>query len=179
MTAVFDPTTPDEVWYPIPGFPGYELSSDWRVRSFRKDGRIQDSWHLIRTCRLKNGYLKLTLQKDRRQHTVYLHHVISEIAFGPRQAGISVLHRDDDKLNNFPSNLGYGTQKVNVRDGYRNGRSPLGEARSVAKLNDEQVRDIRLSAAKGESQRSIAARLGVCQQLVSGIVRGRRWSHVL
>lgn len=178
--ATFDPTTPDEVWYPLPGFPGYEISSDWRYRSFRSfgKGKITERWRLLKPTRLTNGYLVLNLVRDGRSRRVYLHHIMAELAYGPRPDGLQVLHTDDDQFNNFPSNLSYGTPRQNVIDSFRNGKSPRGAARPNAKLDNNKIRSIRRLVEAGVSHVEVARQFGVCRALISMIASGQRWSHV-
>lgn len=47
-----------------------------------------------------------------------------------------------------------------------------------ARLTDDQVREIRTAYASGETQVSIARRMGLYQGHVSAVVLRRSWSHV-
>lgn len=137
--AHFDSTT-SEVWYPVPGFSGYEVSSRFRVRSWwRKGGKRNkrtETPTLLSVWTMKAGYLAFGLRRDGRRVIVYMHHVVAELAHGPRPEGLDVLHRDDVKANNDPSNLYYGTESENTFDRHRNGRAPLGGARTQAKIDE-------------------------------------------
>ncbi|MCA1571986.1 MAG: HNH endonuclease [Chloroflexi bacterium] len=53
-----------------------------------------------------------------------------------------------------------------------------GEANNVSRLTDENVREIRLLLAQGQSQARVAKRFGVAQTTVGKIQRGVTWSHV-
>jgi hypothetical protein len=176
--ATFDPTTP-EVWYPIPGRPGYEISSHIRVRSFRNPrGGLLKKPHLMAMRRNKSGHIALTFRVDGRSIATYIHHVVAEMAHGPRPGGLNVLHRDDDKSNNWPDNLYYGTQAQNTRDAIVNGLFVTGQRRTQAKVTDDDVRQIRRLLAAGERQTEIGPKFGISSQLVNAIARGRRWAHV-
>jgi hypothetical protein len=176
--ATFDPTAP-EVWYPIPSLPGYEISSHFRVRSFHLRGRsvtgryggLTDRPRLLALLPLRAGYLTFHVRVSGRAGVIYLHHVIAELTLGPRPEGMMVLHRDDDKTNNHPSNLYYGTSPENWRDAVANGKATLGHDRKGAKLSDNEIRDL---SRRGVMQKDIASRYGVTQSLVSRIVNGRR-----
>lgn len=179
----------DEIWYPIPGFPDYEFSSDQRVRSSyvrgarRKTSETQKS--ILKPINL-HGYAGYPLMRDGVRHRVYVHKIVAALAYGDTPDGLLVLHSDDDKHNNFPSNLTFGTSSDNRRDAIRNGkwkRSPtftwkLGTDHRNSKLNDDSVRRIREMAASGQSQSSIAKKFGVSQTAVSHIVLGKTWKHV-
>jgi hypothetical protein len=182
---LFDPTESDEVWYPIPGYPGYELSSELRIRSnhaagTRKRAGRPGKPHIMKTFRMKTGYPAVTLVCEGRPRSVYLHHVVAELAYGPRPKGLCVLHWDDDKNNLHASNLYYGTMLQNHADCKRNGndRKCHGSAHPRAKLDEAKVVEIHRLTGEGFNQCQIARRLGVHQSTVNRIVRGARWTHV-
>jgi hypothetical protein len=179
--AACDQSTPEEVWYPIPGFPGYEFSSDWRVRSFygRGSRKIhEDKWTIKSPRNMPSGYPCYQLSRDGKNHIVYLHHIVAMLAYGPTPDGLELLHWDDDKDNNFASNLQFGTKSDNANDAFRNGKRQRGSQRIQSKNSDEDIRAIRLLAADGVRQDEIAGRFGISQALVSGIVSRKRWGHV-
>lgn len=70
--------------------------------------------------------------------------------------------------------------------GLRNGKytkpeaTPRGEQNGMAKLTEEEVRSIRLDrASKNLSYRALARKYGVTKNLISYIVRGMSWKHVV
>ena len=70
-----------------------------------------------------------------------------------------------------------GTHADNMRDKVERGRSLRGERHNMVKLTESQVTEIRAKyAAGGRTQQSIGAEYGVSVQLVSLIVRGKRWA---
>jgi DNA invertase Pin-like site-specific DNA recombinase len=76
-----------------------------------------------------------------------------------------------------------GTHQDNMRDmaihGRRAGRGgKKGADHHKARLDDDDVRAIRAAHAAGESQSSIARRLGMSQANISRIVLRQNWSHV-
>jgi hypothetical protein len=179
--AIFDPTTPDEVWYPIPSCPGYQLSSDWRVRKFRDVGPRSrfGKWRPIVVGWLKIGYKYFHYYEPDRQSNIYLHHVVAELIYGSTPSGQRIRHYDDDKGNNFPSNLCFGTQSENLHDAVRNGCVKVGEARHDTKLSSEAVRDIRRRVALGiETQAEIGSDYGLDQRAVWQIKERLRWRHL-
>ena len=54
-----------------------------------------------------------------------------------------------------------------------------GEAHPMARLTEEGVRLIRAQSAAGRSPTEIARDLGISRPVVSGVVHGRRWAHVV
>jgi hypothetical protein len=195
--ATFDLTTP-EVWYPIPGHPLLEISSHFRVRSWH----LQGSWKGRRApeprikkvqggrVELGRRYLHIIVPKKGGGYTVlYLHHVVAELAHGPRPEGKQVLHRDDDKRNLNPSNLYYGTSQDNAEDRARNGKNRriCGEDKANTILTDDAVRAIRAAwdarpktyGSRRRLVRELATRFGIAPKTVEGIGERRRWTHVL
>lgn len=188
--AVFDLNIP-EVWFPVPNHEGYEISSHFRVRSFwsafASPRQMTGDPHPMKVKLKDNGYLcfrvggpprERGLKLIRVSRYVYIHHVVAELTYGPREEGLWVLHKDDVKTNNVPSNLYYGTPSQNQSDSQHNGRAVLGGDRPQAKLTEDDIPEIRRLASAGVSGRKIGRRYGVHQTLISMIVRGERWSHV-
>jgi hypothetical protein len=87
-----------------------------------------------------------------------------------------------DPACNILSNLIWGTRLENARDRTTHGTHPRGERHKNAKLSDEKVIEIRRifdGVAKNKpSQKSVAARLGVSEMVVNGVVRRTAWAHV-
>lgn len=102
-----------------------------------------------------------------------------------RIKGLVVRHACDNARCVERSHLRLGSQADNVRDMMERGRhryTPLaphvGTDNVNAKLDDEKVRSIRRAWKRGESQKSIAARLGVNASLISMVVNRKVWRHV-
>lgn len=87
-------------------------------------------------------------------------------------------HRDDNKDNNTPQNLYWGTAKDNGSDSHRNGKSVRGSAINTAKLQEIQVLEIRRRAFHGETNVALALESGVPDTAISRIVLGKNWKHV-
>jgi len=176
----FDPGRP-EVWYPIPMIPGYEISSHLRVRSVRPHRfHHHKPPRIIKIQIDARGYRKLSVSHSGRCHNHYLHHIVAELAHGPRPDGHIVCHRDDDKSNNWPANLYYGTPSENNADSKRNGRfrPARGERQGKARLTELQVRAARQLDKMGVPRRLIAYAVGISPKNISSIITGKLWSHV-
>lgn len=103
-------------WKEVPGYPGYEASSDGRIKVLAT-GHITkggDAGRYLKTEVLHRGERKL----------VYMHHLVALAHLGPVPKGKVVMHKDDDKKNNAVSNLKYGTQSENVQEAYDRGLVP-------------------------------------------------------
>lgn len=118
---------------------------------------------------------------------------------------INVCHRCDNRLCVNPAHLFDDTVAANIADrdakgrqatgmkvtanrraavGERNGRSThpestaRGEGHGNARWTADDIRAIRAAYANGESQGSIARRLGTAQAAISQIVLRKAWAHV-
>lgn len=186
--ATFDPTRSlPEVWHPIPRIPHYEISSHLRVRSLRQHARYKKTTppRLIKIALDDRGYRKLVVwegdtPKNRRTRNYYLHHIVAELVYGPCPPDQYVRHLDDDKANNWPDNLAYGTPTQNSDDAKRNGKLKVtrGERKWNAKLTDVQVMAARQLHRMGVPQRLIAFAIGVDPSKIKPILDGRKWAHV-
>ena len=109
-----------EVWKPIPGYKGYEVSNLGRVRSLDRylpDGRRRKGT-VLRASIDTGGYPTVTLG-HRGQHRV---HRIVMLAFcGPVPEGKEVCHLDGNRQNNAIPNLRYDTRLNNIKDAVRHG----------------------------------------------------------
>lgn len=99
-----------EVWLPIIGFAGWEISDRGRIR----DAQI----HQIREPDRSHKYPRIWLNGLRR----YVHQLQAETWLGPRPWGQLVLHADDDADNMHISNISYGDHAQNAADAARNRR---------------------------------------------------------
>lgn len=109
MTAV-------EEWRPVPGFPGYEVSSLGRVVSKRR--RCPQ---ILKPWLDSHGYPRVGLRTDDGRALRSVHVVVATAFLGPRPDGCEVRHLDGSPLNNTPENLAWGTRSENERDKVRHG----------------------------------------------------------
>lgn len=120
-----------EIWLPIPGYDGYEASNTMQVRSVDHEISYINRWGSVTTriskgkgklspgVSKKDGYLRLQLGKGKR---VTLHRAICLAFHGlPPSEDSVVRHLDDDRSNNSPENLAWGSASDNMKDSRRNG----------------------------------------------------------
>lgn len=176
-----------EEWRSVPGHDGYEVSNLGRVRSLdryvlTKRGHRRFKKGQLLKVRIKSDALRI---EDRYPHVMLgrgrsrrVHQLVAWAFIGPQPAGHYVCHDDGDRQNNRDSNLYYGTAKQNQLDRHRHGGRGFGSKHHNARLNDNQIADIRRRLDAGERQRDIAGVFGVTQSAISNIKTGTRWSHV-
>lgn len=106
------------------------------------------------------------------------HRLAYESFVGPIPDGLFVCHKCDVPACCSPCHLFLGTHRDNVVDMMAKGRGNIGSRHGCAKLDEPKVAHIKRMLSTGATQRSIAAKFGVSQRLISGIKRGRFWRHV-
>jgi hypothetical protein len=108
-----------EEWRPIGEAPGYEVSDQGRVRSWKKFG----GGPLPRIVKPHDtaGYWAVGLYTPSGRVPRTIHALVAEAFIGPRPEGMEVRHLDGDRRNNVPTNLRYGTRAENARDAVEHG----------------------------------------------------------
>lgn len=118
---------------------------------------------------------------DGRSQAAQAHRVSWWIANGGEfpPSEIHVLHKCDNPPCVNPRHLMLGTHADNMADMAQKGRSDskrrVGRIHPRAKLNDEQVAEIRRLRSEGGTYASIAAQFPVCESHIGRILKGIRW----
>lgn len=109
----------DEIWKDIEDFEGiYQISSFGRVKSFKKCKE-----RILKPGVAGGGYLFVHLCKDGKIKEMKIHRLVAK-AFIPNPDKLPcVNHLDENKQNNFVSNLEWCDVKYNVNYGTRNKRT--------------------------------------------------------
>jgi len=103
------------------------------------------------------------------------------IMYGDIPEGLCVLHKCDNPACCNPKHLFVGTQKENVLDMERKGRSnhPRGSDLNSSILTENDVLKIRDLYSKGEfTHLEIAKTFNVSDSTVHNIVTGKTWNHI-
>ena len=159
---------PGEEWRPVPSWPGYEASSEGRVRSAFKV--------LKGTPLKKTGHLMVCPSIGGKQEaSVGAHIMVCEAFHGPCPENHECRHLDGKSDNNRPGNLKWGTRLENQRDRITHGTTNRGEANGQAKLTREQAMEIYRRATAGEDQNFLALEFQTSQANVSAIKTRRKW----
>lgn len=117
-----------EIWRPVAGHDGYEVSNRGQVRSVervvpRRSGRDMTVPAKVLTLRMWGPYLRVSLWADGRETTFAIHRLVAYTFIGkpdPRQV---VRHLNGDSTDNRVENLAYGTQRDNNLDAVGHGRN--------------------------------------------------------
>lgn len=174
-------------------------------RFWCKVDKSGDCW-LWTARRDKNGYGRFR-PDGANTGDVGAHRVAFALAGQTVKDGDLVCHTCDNPPCVRPSHLFIGTPMVNAIDrdakgrgrpwpmsdevrstrarGERSGRythpesTPRGSTHGNATITEDDVRAIRAAVASGESQGSVARRMGLTQPNVSRIVLRKAWTHVV
>lgn len=103
-------------WRKVPGYPGISAGSNGKIR-FEKNG-----YETLGGVAGKYRRVSVVVcDKTNKRELCYVHDLVCRAFHGPRPKGAVVLHAKDNKLDNRPSKLSWGSQSANVTDAYRNG----------------------------------------------------------
>lgn len=102
--------------------------------------------------------------------------------FGDIPPKLFVCHRCDNRRCVNPAHLFIGTRQDNIDDAEKKGRlqhpTCRGERHCFAKLNADQVLEIRKRIADGQSQRRVARDFGVEKTTIAHIIHRKTWKHI-
>jgi hypothetical protein len=171
--------TETEIWKPIPGFPGYDISNYGNVVSYRNNyGRIDRDGHLIKPS-IKRKYKVVQLSKDGRKWHIAIHRLVLLAFYGPCPKGLECCHNDGNPLNNHISNLRWDTISSNRIDRIKHGYKPLvGEKNGSSKLTEKEVIEIRHLLSIGKKGSEIAVLFNICSSTVCQIKKRLRWKYL-
>jgi len=179
-----------EIWKPIKGYElTYEVSNLGNVRSkdwmqkhsvsgglFLKKGKPIS----IRFGSTWNGYSSVSLKKNNKQVSLFLHRVIGE-AFIPNPDNKPFInHKNGIKTDNRVSNLEWCTRSENAKHSFKIGlQCNKGQNHPRHKVTDKDVLKMRERYANGESSWKIFKSMNMSYTNVKDIIAGRSWSHLI
>lgn len=105
------------------------------------------------------------------------HRVAWTLENGEIPEGLCVCHHCDNPRCVNPSHLFLGTHRDNVIDGINKGRTHIGVKNGNSKLDENDVKQIRVFANLGKTQREIGRIFGISKTHAGQIIRRERWNH--
>lgn len=118
-----------EVWIDIPGFPGYEVSSFGRVRSWKRSRPI-----ILAQMICCEGYAKLSLSRNGHTTQHRVNRLVLESFVGPCPEGYQSSHENGVRSDNRLSNLSWKTPLENMADKQRHGTQCRGRHKVAPSL---------------------------------------------
>ena len=174
-----------ETWLPVVGYEGLYCVSDAgrvksldRIRRSRPGRTAKVQGQIIAPALISNEHWSVTLAKDGKRTTHWLHIVVLTAFAGPCPSGLQCRHLDGNPANNARSNLKWGTPLENAADRDLHGTTARGDRNAAATLTEAQAREIKYRPRKWGMGKALAAEFGVSESLVSDIRTGRTWSHL-
>ncbi len=171
-------------WRPVIDFTAYDISSQGRVRSWRRKGpgsHMRNQIPFILTpVENKDGYLYVLLYDDdgiRKQGLI--HRLILESFVGPCPLGMLTRHLNGKRKDNFLDNLTWGTPLENTQDSIRHGTMSNTSIQSWTKLNYEKVREIKELLNQGIKSSIIAKNYEVSYGTINQIKKGLTWKETV
>jgi len=161
-----------EEWKVIEGFAPRMVSSHGRFKGAR--GAI------LKLSTNIDGYLHLCLYSNgKRRVTKTVHRWVAEAFLGPRPKGLVTCHNNGVITDNRIENLRYDTILSNAHDSIKHGTKSRGEKMPTAKLNDVKVAQVRRLHHAGIPALRISKIFCVSNSIIDGVIKGKRWRHVL
>ena len=173
--------TPEEIWKEVPGFEGYEVSDQGRVRSYRLPGyghKLADHPKILRPLWSQDGYKRAALSKKGRAYYFTVHRLVLLTFVGPCPTGMQACHNDGKLLNCYVDNLRWDTIKNNHLDKFKHGTTVRGERNGRCKLTVSQVKQIREMVSHGVSIHSLGKIFAVTPENINRIIKRRTWKHI-
>ena len=165
-----------EIWRPIPGYEGYEVSNFGNVRSYRLSGLNGGRRSVpvtINPWTKLSGHLSVSLRKKGNTHKKLVHRLVLLAFVGKCPCDMEAAHNNGIPYDNRLSNLRYDTRSGNIMDRVKHGGSNRGSRHVLSKLNEQDVLSIRKDA---RPQKKIAADYGVSQSRISSIKSKKVWA---
>jgi hypothetical protein len=161
---------PEECWLPVVGYQGlYEVSCLGRVKSLRRREAL-----IMSPVPDSDGYPTVQLADGRGGSVRFkVHRLVCTAFHGPPPAGHEVAHLDGSKTNAAAANLKWCTPAENHAHKRLHGTTQSGDASPRAMMPEALVRQILKLKADGQSERAIAAQVGVEKTTVHRVLTGQ------
>lgn len=159
-----------EIWKNIPSLPGYQASSDGRIR------KGQTVLGVLSPCYSQEGYPRYSVKRKGKNISITGHILVCEAFHGKKPTEKhEVRHLDGSKNNNHPGNLKWGTRKENIKDQIAHGTSNHGERNGRAVLTRNIVEEIRDKYKNGTSGHKLLKQYKISKTQMYRIINFEQW----
>lgn len=157
----------------ITGFDNYYINRKCKVWSAYEKGK----W--LKPILTDDGYFVVHLYKNGKSFMKKVHRLVLETFVELCPSGMQCRHLNGNRQDNRLENLCWGTASENQQDRIRHGTDSNGEKSPVAKLTEQNVKQIReLYNSKKFNQTQLADKFGVGQCTIHRIVTKKMWKHI-
>lgn len=122
-----------EEWKPVSDYPGYEVSTNGKVRNVA-GGQGARAGHVLKPGVNKRGYSVVTLRKDGLTTSKYVHDLVADAFIGARKKGFTVNHKDRNRQNNSLKNL----ERIKGSDNFGHGRVSKENIRVIKRMKRDK-----------------------------------------
>jgi len=150
-----------------------KLKESFEAKVVKKEG----CWDW-KGCFYSNDYALIHIHNGEKWVGALAHRVSYKLHIGPIPDGLYVCHTCDNRKCTNPEHLWLGTCLENSKDMRVKGRECRGESRSLAKLKDDDIREIRKMLMVQIPSAVIARKYKVSNTVISYIKNGKTWKHV-
>lgn len=165
-----------EIWRTYPDYPFIQASNLGRVRiadrvvTYKNGAKHFYKGHILKQQILPNGYMQVRFSINGKTIHLSVHRVVA-ICFIPNPDELpEVNHRDNDRTNNYVSNLEWCTRQYNIDYKKKFGTSSADiQGRSVVAINLKTFKILRF-----KSQSEAARQLGVDVRDVNNVFKGKQ-----
>lgn len=120
-----------EIWHLIQGWENYSISNQGRVKN--------NKTNKIRATYINNSGYECVLLYDKGKHKHFLIHRLVADGFIPNPNHLSEInHKDENKLNNYDSNLEWTSHKENCLYGQRNIKTTFKKSRPIICIETQE-----------------------------------------
>lgn len=157
----------------IEGYDLYFVSDDGKVYSDKYRKRRE-----LSPRKNARGYLYVNLSKNGKYKSVSIHKLVAKAFLTNYDSNFEVNHIDGNKENNNISNLECVSHSTNMRHAFKIGLNTARqhEKHHAAKLNENQIKDIRERYGKGEKIVDISKSYPIVSySQIKNICKYRNW----
>jgi hypothetical protein len=154
----------------IPGFPGYQATSDGRVWSGKRG-------IFLKPHTIKNRYERINPSVNGKRIVTSLHGLIASAFLGPKPNGFCIDHINEIKTDNRPENLRYLTIGDNVRAWAKNNKA-RSSARRAKKMTPGLVKELRMLHSAGVTWKDLYKKYNLSKAQTAKIITKQAWGWV-